>query len=1157
MNAMDSVLTYENETFDTQELYNVLGFSTVPTDRELEAKIIQMIQKYSYYEDSSEYESDKSFYFFFHQVYDFFFTTVSSEEEESETMVEGFTNADLKTEVDILRTNKGKLGEKIDKVNEEMEKPKSENILPVTKNVEYTKDVVNPILKQTIQRTIVIDSQRRHLFSSNSFTNSISTDFTVEIEPLKDVLSLKLFSYHIPYTWYTVNRDYGSNFFYLKGTSPGLIDCGGKYDFQVSILPGNYTPVQLKDAINNSFTEVTTKYTDVSFGTTHLDYNINNTKASFTIDIQNIYHESQHSMDWINWTSSDQPNRENNLHNIPVFLGYDSQTYDINTVYSLRDKLGKPNNNNDVNDTSFHLSVGGGDISNNYFQIIHYLNPLTQDGDYYQLKEYVEGTSQIIDTITIQLSGITQSGNYSRNFIQAELEKQILNSSYLVKGGEVGSYLKRIEQTGGTFSYYKMNLTVDRTKVKPVAHSKYIVVFPNESNISLLSNNSNLKPIWTNITNNSNNSCFCFNPDTFELNNLLAEFPLYDSNYILKNDAYIELICNSTGYTDPSNNFLMKIPKSPNQKVGYNLTQYKDAINTAVLNPINYLESKYADVFVNNPPTRFEIDKNSIPQIYLDFNMYFKNKHYNIFFNDVSLNSVSLYTQRGYELSVNNLFPSNSIENVTNYTFEDHNKPLFSIIPKYNNAARFDVSFNNRYGTTISGGYRYNYFEDFKRDYIDSIKNFMDVSGESTPLVDSLIDFILVPATNTYRIDLTIQVSKKLSQRDYVMHLYDLSSAGVIYPGSTMDMDISSSWHDFLNYNSYEYLLKNYNVSSYTNVSGSDIITGKTITIVEGSNNYFFFKPQSYAEGLVTYTAGKYYQSYFNDIYVNIPADIYSNISLFNALNKAFSENLLTRGTYIESITKNGVQYCKLRVNINHIFTAEDYIIDFYDVVSFVKCYVGSSGVRNTTWDTTLGWILGFHEQTSYALFMYTRSNTNPIADISGETSVNVNLYKYFLISLDDFNQNRLNDGIVTITNPESKIPLPSYSAIAKYTCDSNGKIGTSGSLETASNNLTVNQIYALNQIISSQQSLLKVYSQGPYVKDIFGIIPFKIPSNQGETISEFGGTLQNQERKYFGPVNIRRLQIQLYNDQGNIMDLNGDWSFSLICEQLYQHSVT
>jgi hypothetical protein len=48
----------------------------------------------------------------------------------------------------------------------------------------------------------------------------------------------------------------------------------------------------------------------------------------------------------------------------------------------------------------------------------------------------------------------------------------------------------------------------------------------------------------------------------------------------------------------------------------------------------------------------------------------------------------------------------------------------------------------------------------------------------------------------------------------------------------------------------------------------------------------------------------------------------------------------------------------------------------------------------------------------------------------------------------------------------------------------------------------------------------------------------------------EFGGTLQNQNRKYFGPVNIKKLSIKLMNDRGDVIDLNGtNWSFTLICE--------
>jgi len=41
----------------------------------------------------------------------------------------------------------------------------------------------------------------------------------------------------------------------------------------------------------------------------------------------------------------------------------------------------------------------------------------------------------------------------------------------------------------------------------------------------------------------------------------------------------------------------------------------------------------------------------------------------------------------------------------------------------------------------------------------------------------------------------------------------------------------------------------------------------------------------------------------------------------------------------------------------------------------------------------------------------------------------------------------------------------------------------------------------------------------------------------------------------YFGPVNIERLAIQLLDDKGNLVDLDGaDWSFTFIVKQLYQY---
>ena len=47
--------------------------------------------------------------------------------------------------------------------------------------------------------------------------------------------------------------------------------------------------------------------------------------------------------------------------------------------------------------------------------------------------------------------------------------------------------------------------------------------------------------------------------------------------------------------------------------------------------------------------------------------------------------------------------------------------------------------------------------------------------------------------------------------------------------------------------------------------------------------------------------------------------------------------------------------------------------------------------------------------------------------------------------------------------------------------------------------------------------------------------------------------TVLNRTREYFGPVNIQRLDIRLYDEYGRVIDLNNtDWSFNLAFEKLY-----
>jgi len=57
----------------------------------------------------------------------------------------------------------------------------------------------------------------------------------------------------------------------------------------------------------------------------------------------------------------------------------------------------------------------------------------------------------------------------------------------------------------------------------------------------------------------------------------------------------------------------------------------------------------------------------------------------------------------------------------------------------------------------------------------------------------------------------------------------------------------------------------------------------------------------------------------------------------------------------------------------------------------------------------------------------------------------------------------------------------------------------------------------------------------------------YQISSDPGLT------TQMNRTREYFGPVDIQRLHIAVYDEYGRIIDLNNmDWSFTLAFEQLY-----
>ena len=213
--------------------------------------------------------------------------------------------------------------------------------------------------------------------------------------------------------------------------------------------------------------------------------------------------------------------------------------------------------------------------------------------------------------------------------------------------------------------------------------------------------------------------------------------------------------------------------------------------------------------------------------------------------------------------------------------------------------------------------------------------------------------------------------------------------------------------------------------------------------------------------------------------------------------------------------------------------------------------------------NSTLGWLMGFREST---VTVATKNVSDGVLDLYGT--------KNLLLVIDDYNQNHVNNGLVSITETSNTLSLPSYYrpdlpfTVQPPINEYNTNIGDFGDsafrtfkslpimLPTSPRILTQSQIYTVNEIMKNRERTMTYRMRAPTSPDIFAMIPMKHGGMKiGDVYVEFGSSLQTNMRVYFGPVNIERIRIRLLDDKGNIINLNGiDWSVTLISENLYQY---
>jgi hypothetical protein len=213
------------------------------------------------------------------------------------------------------------------------------------------------------------------------------------------------------------------------------------------------------------------------------------------------------------------------------------------------------------------------------------------------------------------------------------------------------------------------------------------------------------------------------------------------------------------------------------------------------------------------------------------------------------------------------------------------------------------------------------------------------------------------------------------------------------------------------------------------------------------------------------------------------------------------------------------------------------------------RCYGCGGGAKI---DQNLGWNMGFRRDPDASGVISVDIPAFPnkiIADVPADTYGP----KYFVLVVDDYNQNRLNKGLVNMIERPTKLNLPDY-----YTPDLscvNQVTKTSRAVPSTPRKLTQAQLYSINEILSNRNTP-SVRTTPPSASDTLAVIPLRnINLVRPAPYIDASPSLQQNKRGYFGPVDIDRLRVKLLDDKGNLVNLHdNNWSFCLIVEQLYQY---
>jgi hypothetical protein len=178
---------------------------------------------------------------------------------------------------------------------------------------------------------------------------------------------------------------------------------------------------------------------------------------------------------------------------------------------------------------------------------------------------------------------------------------------------------------------------------------------------------------------------------------------------------------------------------------------------------------------------------------------------------------------------------------------------------------------------------------------------------------------------------------------------------------------------------------------------------------------------------------------------------------------------------------------------------------------------------------------------------------------ITAEAIANITNTKYFTIVVNDYNQNQANGTIIQTKLETNYIKPTTYfnfqNTPSNKSLDCLNCTNISEYISAENRTLTKAQLYTRAEV-NKYKSVMNL--QTNYRLDcktqnqVLAIIPF-------DPKTDFGSMYFNDKidfkREYHGPVDIEKLHIQVFDDKGLLMDLNGnDWCITLYTEHLYKY---